>query len=38
MVELASISSFSNHQVLKASIELDNLINRYYTLTLKKEA
>ncbi|MDQ0270661.1 aspartyl-phosphate phosphatase Spo0E family protein [Cytobacillus purgationiresistens] len=38
MIKLASLSSFSNHQVIEASIELDNLINRYNTLTQKNRA
>ncbi|PLR95498.1 aspartyl-phosphate phosphatase Spo0E family protein [Bacillus sp. T33-2] len=35
MVELASLTSLSNEQVLKASTKLDHLLNRYHGLSSK---
>ncbi|WP_394140953.1 Spo0E family sporulation regulatory protein-aspartic acid phosphatase [Cytobacillus oceanisediminis] len=36
MVQLAAVTSFTNHRVVETSIKLDRLLNKYYILTSKK--
>lgn len=36
MVHLATATSLSNQQVVETSIKLDHLLNKYYTLKVKK--
>ncbi|RFU61059.1 aspartyl-phosphate phosphatase Spo0E family protein [Peribacillus glennii] len=36
MIDLASYTSMADHEVVKASTELDRLINQYFHLTKKQ--
>jgi hypothetical protein len=38
MVQLASSTSLSDHQVVAASTRLDFLLNKYYLLTSRKNS
>ncbi|EWG09542.1 aspartyl-phosphate phosphatase Spo0E family protein [Cytobacillus firmus] len=36
MIQLAASGSFTDHMVVDTSSKLDELLNKYYTLTAKK--
>ncbi|MBN8203855.1 MULTISPECIES: Spo0E family sporulation regulatory protein-aspartic acid phosphatase [Bacillaceae] len=36
MMQLAASASFTDHMVVDTSTKLDQLLNKYYTLTAKK--